>query len=151
MENKSCRELETVAGEVVCTDLAQPRAVQRFVQKWIGRWVERRRPLALKAKPYFHVIFARQGKGHTILCQIRLAMGDEVWVGANYGQNLAEALRRGLDHLSVVRPLAPILKTVSAEAGTSGASQVSQQRGDSRAIRNSPHSAFHPVLAVSTA
>lgn len=89
-----------VRGEVVCNDIANSRAVQRFVQKWIGRWIASTRPQSLRDASYFHVRFGREGSGHTISCEIRLRLGQEIWAGANFGENLSEALKRGLAHMS---------------------------------------------------
>ena len=93
-----------LSGEVICEDLPKPRAVGRFVKKWIGNWVAREKPAALQKQSFFHVTFSREGSGHAIDCQIRLALGDEVWTGAHYGTNLAEALRYCLAHMMLQGP-----------------------------------------------
>ena len=95
--NKENKEL--IKGQVLCSDIANSRAMHRFVQKWVGRWVARKFPNAPRDHTFFEVKFDRAGAGHAVSCEIRLRLGSQVWSGANFGENLSEALERGLEHM----------------------------------------------------
>ncbi len=94
-----------LSGEVICRDIANPRAVNRFVQKWIGRWVALRGLDARDPGAYFHVIFTREGGGHNVDCEMRLRIGNQLWTGSHYGTTIAEALRQCLEHMNPLNSL----------------------------------------------
>jgi hypothetical protein len=99
----------SLAGEVVCSDIANSRAVHRFVQKWVGQWIAQRWTGDARPACYFHVTFTRQGSGHTVGCEARVQVGGELWQGARYGDTLSDALKQSLEHMTPLTLKAPIV------------------------------------------
>lgn len=97
---------QVLRGLVTSEEVSNNRAVYRFVQKYLTRWLEKNRPDVKRESSYFDVTFTREGKGHEIACQLRLRLDQEQLTGVHYGENISEALRLALEHMT--RSMHPI-------------------------------------------
>ncbi|MGK5087080.1 hypothetical protein WDW86_05940 [Bdellovibrionota bacterium FG-2] len=90
--------MESLLGEVQFSHISCSHKVRSFVRKYLENWVTLHG--LSRAHTFYRVRFTRNGKGHTVACEVEVQAHQQIWTGFTISDDLHQSLVRCLDKMA---------------------------------------------------